>query len=241
MSFEFEKWGLGYSGCDGGDIGNPQRRSSWVCGIEWGGGYDPQGWLNDMREGVSGPPKGYDSWKENVSYQFNWQVMKLFSAIEGGLVSDYKSFAKETKPFVEGSYGYFKMNLYPIGFKDTNPERWVTEFSALTGFGSKNEYVQWCKERRLPQIRKWASMHLPDMVICLGKTYIDDFSAAFFDRENNFEKECIDDRELSWGFNSEGTLVIVLPFMINRNGLVKNTSIQKVGERISQIRKQRSS
>ena len=59
--------------------------------------------------------------------------------------------------------------------------------------------------------------------------------------ENNFEKEFIDDRELSWGVNSEGTLVIVLPFMINRNGLVKNTSIQKVGERISQIRKQRGS
>ncbi len=34
----FKEWCPGYSGCDGGDIGNEDNPSVWVCGIEWGGG-----------------------------------------------------------------------------------------------------------------------------------------------------------------------------------------------------------
>jgi hypothetical protein len=232
---EFENWGLGYSGCDGGDMGDTEARSTWVCGIEWGGGHDPETLRSHMREDVSKPPIGYQTWKENISYIFNWQVMKLLAAIEGGKVEDYKAFAERVQPFVQGKIGYFKMNLYPIGFKDTNGDRWRTEFSGITGFNSKPEYITWCKEQRLPKIRTWASRWRPQLILCLGKTYIDDFSRAFFDQENTFNQESIDDRDLRWGINDDGALVVVLPFMVNRNGLVKNTSIQKVGERISQL------
>ena len=38
----FENWALGYSGCDGGDLGYPSSPSTWVCGIEWGGGHTPE-------------------------------------------------------------------------------------------------------------------------------------------------------------------------------------------------------
>ncbi|WP_260951748.1 hypothetical protein [Campylobacter sp. RM16187] len=34
----FKKWALGFSGCDGGDIGSPENPSAWLCGIEWGEG-----------------------------------------------------------------------------------------------------------------------------------------------------------------------------------------------------------
>ena len=40
----------------------------------------------------------------------------------------------------------------------------------------------------------------------------------------------IDGRDVNWTVNSEGVLVVVLPFMVNRNGLIRNASIQKVGE-----------
>jgi len=105
VNFDFNKWGLGYSGCDGGDIGNPERKSKWVCGIEWGGGHDPEGLISHMQEDMTEPPKGYESWEENISYIFNWQVMKLLSVIEGGKVEDYKIFAKKVKPFIEGNNG----------------------------------------------------------------------------------------------------------------------------------------
>jgi len=111
MRTKFENWCLDYSGCDGGDIGNPQNKSTWVCGIEWGGGHDPEGLLEHMNQNLTEPPRGYDTWEENISYIFNWQVMKLFSAIYGGTVDDYKVFAEQTKPFVSGSNGFFKLKL----------------------------------------------------------------------------------------------------------------------------------
>lgn len=69
-------------------------------------------------------------------------------------------------------------------------------------------------------------------MICVGKTYLQEFSAAFLDGEQSVQREVIDDRELSWARNSNGTLVVILPFMLNRHGLVRNASIQKFGERI---------
>lgn len=235
-SFErFKKWGLGYSGCDGGDMGSPERRSIWVCGIEWGGGHTPEELNKNIDDDVETPPVGYDDWTENTAYIFNWQVMKLLSAINGEPASKYKHFSEANQPFVKGHHGYFKMNVYPIGFKDTSHDRWHTKFASITGFDQKSEYLKWCAENRLPRIRQWASKCKPRLVICLGKTYKDHFGAAFLDGQVDFHVESIDDRELAWSFNSDGTLVTVLPFMVNRNGLVKNVSIQKFGNRIAQL------
>jgi len=235
MNSKFQKWGLNYSGCDGGDIGKPNHKSKWVCGIEWGGGHDYDSLLSSINEDLEGIPEGYDSWEENISYIFNWQVMKLLSAIEGGKVDEYKLFAERKKPFVNGSQGYFKMNLYPIAFKNTNSENWISSFSNITGFNSKDEYIQWCKKERFFQLRKWASRYSPELIICLGKTYKTDFKVAFYEENKEFKTECVEDHEISWGVNNDGTLVVILPFMVNKNGLVKNIAIQKVGNRISEL------
>ncbi|MBD3768457.1 MAG: hypothetical protein IE928_11050 [Gammaproteobacteria bacterium] len=234
-SNEFEKWALGYSGCDGGDIGSRSSPAIWVCGIEWGGGHTPEALITHMEEDVNHPPKGYADWKENLAYIFNRQVMKMLSAINGGSVSEYKEFAERVQPFVDSRRGYFKMNLYPIGFKDTSYARWHDNFSAITGFQSKADYLAWCSNWRFPQLRKWAEQAAPKLILCLGKTYIDDFQSAFHDDGCDFTHEVIDDRDLFWGVNTQGSTVAVVPFMVNRNGLVKNTSIQKFGERIAQL------
>lgn len=232
----FEQWGLGFSGCDGGDLGSPTNRSVRVCGIEWGGGHDLEGLRRHMHEDMAAVPAGYSCWKENISYIFNWQVMKLLTALAGENVSDYKKFAETAKPFIEGNYGYFKMNLYPIAFRNTASSNWKSEFSEITGLPSKSEYLTWCKEFRLPQIRQWAQENKPEIIICLGKTYIDDFMAAFASPDDEFITETFDGREISWAVNADGTLVVVLPFMVNRNGLVRNVTIQKVGDHIKQLR-----
>lgn len=233
----FEKWALGFSGCDGGDIGTVDEKSTWVCGIEWGGGHDAGSLSNCMAEDVSTPPSGHEQWQHNLNYIFNWQAVKLLTAIEGGSVSSYKTFAQEKAPFVTGSSGYFKMNLYPIAFKNTNCENWASEFSKLTGFNNKEEYLDWCESMRLPIIRAWAAAYKPELIICLGKTYFNQYSKAFFDFDSRCSKEIINDRELIWGVNNNETLVVVLPFMVNRNGLTKNSTIQIFGERISELLK----
>jgi len=231
----FENWALGYSGCDGGDIGSPSKPSIWVCGIEWGGGHTPEALVTHMEDDVNCPPRGYADWTENLAYIFNWQVVKLLSVISGGSVSDYKKFAETVKPFVEGSSGYFKMNLYPIGFKDTSYARWHNNFSNITGFQSKTDYLRWCQTYRFPKVRKWTSSAAPKLILCLGKTYIQDFRAAFANDSSKVIHEIIDERDLYWCINDQGSIVAVIPFMVNRNGLVKNISIHKFGERITQL------
>lgn len=232
---EFKQWGTGYSGCDGGDMGGPDTPAVWVCGIEWGGGDTAESLATALGEDVSVPPEGYSHWADNIAYIFNWQIMKLLNAIGGGRVADYKAYAEKEQPFIIGSEGYFKLNLYPIGFKNTSLANWKTEFTEITGFGDKTEYLGWCVENRFPRLREWAKQHQPKLILCLGKTYLEDFGAAFHCHEAAFAHEVIDDRDLYWAVNSEGTLVVVLPFMVNRYGLVKNVSIQKFGERISEL------
>lgn len=78
---------------------------------------------------------------------------------------------------------------------------------------------------------------MPEVVICLGKTFRTEFGLAFSVPGHTWATETIDERELSWAVNDHGTLVVVLPFMVNRNGLIRNLSIQKFGERIAQLRK----
>jgi len=232
---DFKNWALGFSGVDGGDIGSHEKKSRWVCGIEWGAGHTSEELKNCLNNCPEEIPVGYETWEENIAYIFNWQVMKLFSAIDGNSVDNYKKFAEKIKPFVREEQGYFKMNLYPIAFKDTDEERWNNGFSEVTGLKTKQEYIDWCRQNRLAKIRDWTLAYSPELVICLGKTYADDFLLAYGDRDIELNTEVIDDRELSWCINHQGTLIIILPFMVNRNGLVKNDSIQKFGNRISEL------
>lgn len=236
VTTEFKDWALGYAGCDGGDPGTASNPSVWVCGIEWGGGHDAAGLRSHLRKTDQHPPGGYDSWQKNLSWIFNWQIMKLLAVMNERPLKAYKQFAKEVEPFVMGAKGYFKLNLYPIAFRTTNQKHWINDFAPITGFSTKQEYVDWCAERRLPKIREWSQFHSPELVICLGKTYRDVFATTFAVSHGTWETEIIDDRELCWAINEYGTLIFVLPFMVNRNGLVRNASIQKFGERISQIR-----
>src|ERR1700741_2105611 len=107
VSDVFEKWGLGYSGCSGGDAGSPAQRSIWVSGIEWGGGDDASTLQRQLLADVRLPPAGYATWSDNIAYIFDRQVMKLLSAMEGGVVTDFKKVAEFRSPFVVGRQGFF--------------------------------------------------------------------------------------------------------------------------------------
>jgi hypothetical protein len=234
---EFAKWAVGYSGCDGGDIGTQGKSSIWFCGIEWGGGHpaDAEELLSIWNKDVSRPHTGYENWRANLEYIFNWQAVKLLSAIEGGNVSEYRQFAEEVQPFVAGSKGYFKMNLYPLAFKNTSHALWQDAFARATGLPSKQDYLAWVRAKRFPVMKSWMAESAPRLVVCAGITYKEDFRAALIDDDAELHREVIDERELHWAKNSNGTLVVIIPFMINRHGLTKNASIQKFGDRIREL------
>lgn len=235
----FETWAKSYSGCDGGDIGSPDRRAIWLCGIEWGGARTVEGLQAEMRRGESRPPEGYRNASDNLAYIFNRQAMKILSAIHGTTVSGYRDFCAQAQPFAQGSSGYFKMNLYPIAFKDTNQTRWHEEFAAATGFEKKSGYIDWCRKHRFPQMRQWAATARPKLILCLGKSYLGDFQRAFHGESAAFTHDPpIDGHDLWWSVNGDSTLVVVIPFMVNRHGLTRNDSIQKFGARIAHLMEQ---
>ena len=248
VNADFEKWATGFSGCDGGDVGSIHSRSVWFCGIEWGGGHpaDAEKLRGVFSEDVGTPPEGYTeddgmpAWKQNLAYIFNWQAIKLLAAINGEHVSAYKSFAERIKPFVKDERGYYKMNLYPLAFRNTSHELWQEGFANATGFSSKQFYLEWTRENRFPAMKNWVASYSPRIILCTGITYINDFKSAFVDDGLALNLEIIDDRELHWVKNKNGTIVVVMPFMINRHGLTKNVSIQKFGERIREISQGRS-
>jgi hypothetical protein len=235
---DFEKWALSYAGCDGGDIGSPGRRSIWVCGIEWGGNQSTEQLRDAMQCDESLPRPGYGDATHNLKHIFNRQALKILSAINGQKVSEYRDFCQQAQPFAQGSSGYFKLNLYPIAFKDTNRVRWHAEFAEATGFDTKAAYIKWCQTHRFPRMRQWAHTAKPKLILCLGKDYRTDFKRAFHAENTSFNHVSIDGRDLWWSLNADGTLVAIIPFMVNRYGLTRNDSIQKFGDQIAQLLEQ---
>lgn len=228
----FREWASGFSGCDGGDIGSPESRSIWFCGIEWGGGHSPDHLKKTLLEPVDTPSLGYDDPVLNLEYIFNVQTMKLITAIQGGKVDDYKKTLHDHRPFVKGSTGYFKMNLLPIAFKDTGHQRWQTDFLEITGFPNKVEYLAWCRRVRFPRMRTWVSTYKPKAIVCFGKTWINEFKTAFVNGDYEFSRETILNRELSWARTEDDVLVVVCPFPVNRYGLNSHVLMQAFGSRI---------
>ena len=127
------------------------------------------------------------------------------------------------------------MNLYPLAFKNTSHVLWKEGFAKATGLDTKDNYHEWIKTNRFPIIREWVGTYSPKLIVCVGKSYLPEFSLAFADDGLVFNTEVIDDRELSWGINKNGTIVVVIPFMVNQNGLTRNASIQKFGDRIREF------
>lgn len=229
---EFQKWASGFSGCDGGDIGSPYSRSIWVCGIEWGGGHDLASLKENILDQVGTPPFGYDDPSHNLAYIFNWQTMKMLTAMQGGLVEDYVDMVKHHRPFVKDSKGFFKMNLFPIAFKDTDHQRWLADFTDLTGFQNKEKYLAWCRHVRFTAMRSWVSKFKPKVIVCFGKTFAADFEAAFVNGKAKITKETILNRELSWTRTEDDVLVVICPFPVGRYGLNSHALLQAFGSRI---------
>lgn len=230
---KFSKWAKSYSGFDGGDIGSPESPSIWVCGIEWGGGGDCE-WLENELETNQEDYSGYDDPKDNLAYIFNRQTMKLLCAIDGSNVADYESFAQTIKPFVKSERGYYKMNLYPMSFKNTDHGLWRDCFSRITGLNSKEEYIQWCKKNRFPLFSQLLNKQKPKLIICFGKTYKKEYEDAFSLSASECYNETIMERNLSW-YKKDSTTVTVCPFPVNRYGLNSNNLIQEFGDRIKSI------
>jgi len=214
----------------------PPEAWEW-CGSEWGGGHTVENLRQIAAEPYTGDTDfGYEAWQECVDCPYNISACKLLTALNGGQVEDYRRFAEEVQPFVhKAGSGYFKMNLYPIAFKNTDAGLWQQEFSEITGFADKQEYVNFCNRYRFAEMNAWVEKYRPRLIIGFGTSYDNEFNAAFSDGFRSFKQEEIAGKKLKWKRNENGTLLAVLPFPSGSHGLNSNVSLQKFGERLAEL------
>ncbi|EEF15226.1 hypothetical protein CAMRE0001_1822 [Campylobacter rectus RM3267] len=229
----FKKWALGFSGCDGGDIGSAQSPSIWLCGLEWGGGFKPEELADEFKDDVSKPSAGYESHERNLAYQYNIKALKLLCALSGA--SDHVKFNETVKPFTQGAKGYFKLNLYPLAFKNTSHSLWSEGFAEATGLENKSEYIRWIEQNRFPRLRVWAKERKPRLIICVGISYKNEFIVAFGDEGAQVKEAVAGGKKFYYFKNEAGTIVAITYFLGNPHGLNSDAAIKATGEKIAQI------
>lgn len=160
------------STCDGGDIGSVQSPSTWLMGVE------PGNSMKDQLHKQSGVVAARDldetySVDLQLEWPFNRTAFKLLSSLDGGAPEDYVAFARRAQPFVRGSKGYFKANLFPVPFH--NLEAWDDEARRETGFDTKSAYQEWVREVRFPVLSSQLELHRPKVLIATGMAHLQDF------------------------------------------------------------------
>lgn len=215
--------------CDGGDPGEPNRRSIWVLGIEPGWSvWDSQ----RVRSKDSQLLNDADSYSIDLQlkWPFNRTAFKLLAALHGADPTSYREFASKARPFERGSLGYFKGNLFPV------PAHSVKDWGAAeiekTGFLEKKEYKSWLEENRFPILRHWIEQYRPKLVIAAGLSHEADFLKLVPEYElreevfqvNNYKKR------VALAYNGVTAMAVVPHFSGGVNGLNSNSAVKHVAE-----------
>lgn len=218
-----------FDGYDSGDPGSPGSPSVWLFGIE-------PGWskADQVKTVVGEMPKDY-SLSTQLQWRYNQNAFKLLAAMNGYSVEQFREFAEKTQPFVRGSLGYFKANLYSYACHAV--DEWHEYAAKETGFSDKKSYLQWCQENRLPEIKKWIDKCQPKLFIGVGNTHRDRFSLAAFGRVVNFgvHQFAVNNHGKKIYYFSAGSIKLaVIPHLSGgRNGLNSDESLQRAGSFIA--------
>lgn len=241
MNQKLKEWACSMSGCDGGNI----DAETWLCGIEWGAGSRDRYYELTLPKQIqlgrcTAPEESYD-WEDSITYPYGRSFAKLYKAIEGEAVEQYKSVASLSGREI------FKTNLYPIAFDSTDHELWHKHnLDGITGFPNKHLFNTWCFFNRFPVFSKLREKHRPKLIVGTGINYLRDFLMFFggagkIDKLNSgtiaAETESNKhDRTYYWLWLDNQSLLVVIPFFSGRFGLNSNYLLKKMGERIRVLR-----
>lgn len=230
-----------FDGCDSDNPGSPDSRAVWLFGIEPG----KKGKKPEITEDDAIVSKD-DSYSINtqLGYRFNQKAFKLLAAMYGYPVDRFREFAYDHQPFVRGQKDklkgdlFFKGNLYPYACH--NVDEWPEDAIKETGLSDKDEYRKWCRESRLPAIKRWVDKYRPAIFIGVGITCRHEFALAVFGKEVPFKEErfIINTHIKSIFHFIEGSMkLVVVPHFAGPHGLNSNKSLQEVGLLIGEIKR----
>lgn len=217
-----------FDGCEGSDPGTPEAPSIWLFGIEPGKSIGDRNRQSSPHNPVD---EGYTV-EIQRKWPYNRNAFKLFAAMSGHPVTEYLEFAHLHKPFVAGSKGYFKGNLYPYACR--NVSDWPDDAAKETGLKNKAEYQEWCRANRWIEISKWVSKYRPRLFIGVGTSCNSDFSIAVFGREVELDLHefSINGAKKKLYYKSiDGIRLVVIPHL--SRGLHEHASLKYAGEFIA--------
>jgi hypothetical protein len=236
----FREWACSLSGCDGGN----KSAETWLCGIEWGGGsydsgiYYKENLPNEISKGSFTPSDTLFDWKDSVTYPYGRSFAKLYAAIQGEDINNYKELAENKWVGSE----LFKLNLYPIAFDSTDESLWHEyKLDEITGFDEKHLFQTWCFMNRFPAFAKLRQENNPKLIICTGVSYLRDFFMCFGGGQEESglieydEIEVLSEsnkkikRRYYWVKLSKRTTLVVIPFFSGSSGLNSNQLLQDMG------------
>ena len=226
----FEK----FCGCDSDELaaGSPSKPAIWLFGIEHGT-YKS---VHDNREGVIEEGDKSYSIDIQMKWSYNQKAFKLLAAIYSYPVKKFREFAHKYQPFVKGSSGFFKGNIYP--YPCHNEKSWPEKAKRITGFQSKVDYQKWCREFRLPVIRSWIEEYQPKAMICVGLGFAEDFAIATFGKKVEFKeyKFSVNDKNKRILYiKAENKTLVVLPHLSSPSGLNSNKSLEIAGKFVAKL------
>ncbi len=219
---DFARWALGFSGCDGGNLSG----CVWLCGLEYGGDHTPESLTFRDEPTPSAIQRGDVGF---LKYQYNWKAVKLLAALRGKSCTQYREFFCDQACFAKES-DYFKLNLYPIAFKNTSHQRWQQWLCEKTGFATKQEYLEWCRQHRFEQLRRWSNEYSPRLIICTGITRATEFQLAFGAQDQAVQETWAGSKRIRYFTTNNGkTLVAIIYFLGGRYGLKSDEELQATG------------
>jgi len=209
----FREMALSFYGCDGGNLAS----SVWTCGLEWGGGYEG----DDIPESeINAWP--LDAWEldargnlYNLKYQYNQKLAWFFAYLLDWDVDRYRQEAAKHRLFCAGGTG-FKMNAYPLSYKNRNTVVWSERIKQLTGFDDFDAYRTWCIEHRGEYFTQLARNYRPKIILCTGVSYANEFFAFFRCSTASIVKH---EGFLVCPTQTGDTLVFVAPFFGGASGI----------------------
>lgn len=228
----FSRWAASFVGMEG----NPANARYWFCGIEWSSEND---FTYESCDQWSWPESEVE--ERLRKYPYNRRMAKLYAALKGASADQYKEVCLRPPQICTDSSDAFKLNLFPIGFRNDGNELWDRALVEKTGFVTKTEYRAWCQMHRFATIRKLVEQHRPRVIVGTSRTYLTEYALAFGGRKEAFDiaarlrasQEDCEGRILSWTWIDDGsTLLAVTPFLGGQSGLTSNKHLGAFGERI---------
>jgi hypothetical protein len=233
MNQAFAEWALSdFSGCDNSEIeaGSVSKPSIWLMGIEHGT------YIRDSQSADQTSNMDYSIALQR-GWPYNQKAFKLLAALDPDYeLKDWVRFAEDKQPFVSGTAGYFKGNLFPYACHKANS--WNDKAIRETGFNTKGDYLRWCREHRLPVVASWISKYKPKIIIGVGIGHRGDFSMAVFGEKLILTEHRIlksHKQRLFW-IKNNGCMLVVLPHFSSAQGLNSDDLLKESAKFIANLR-----